>query len=282
MEPFAIAIIGALVFGVVTTLAVFIRQLILSRDKRLNDKAHYRALELENSTLARMRVEFDTFKRFDAHYQVLGKNRDAIEYLDNKIEEILNKKLALIHRYSAISLEASASIIDGNLSQDKKNVCDILRDEIDNELKMYDDEIAKLQKERAKRWDAHNDLQKSLIEQEANRNKELNKLYHKHTSILEKLFIRHNDGIDDIATKTIESGSKDMAFIMAPLQFLLKLFRIQFNNHDVDQEVYSRELESRKSIQQLENSIAGIDSSESIAQIGGDLNNDQAAVDLIT
>lgn len=42
MEPITIAIICATVFGVVSGLAAFIRQLILSRDKKLNDKAQKR------------------------------------------------------------------------------------------------------------------------------------------------------------------------------------------------------------------------------------------------
>ena len=47
MEPVTIAIIGAVVFGVVVAVSAFVRQLILSRDKNLNDKAQNKALELE-------------------------------------------------------------------------------------------------------------------------------------------------------------------------------------------------------------------------------------------
>ena len=48
MEPIAIAIIGAVVFGAVATLAIFLRQLIMSRDRALNEKAHRKALDKEN------------------------------------------------------------------------------------------------------------------------------------------------------------------------------------------------------------------------------------------
>lgn len=279
MEPFAIAIIGAVVFGVVVTLAVFIRHLILSRDKSLNDKAHMRALREEHVALEQMRAEFSA-KRFDAHYEVLGKNRDAIEYLDNKIHEILNKKLQLIEKYSNVSLEASASILEGSLSENRKNVCDLLRHEIDAEIKMYDEEIKKLQVERAKRWDAHSDLQKSLIEEEAKRNAMLDKLYVRHTTILEELFIRHNDNIDNIAEKNIESSSKDMSFLLAPLQFLLKLFKLQFSNPNVDTKVFTEELNSRKQVLELEKSI--LEANSTSERIDDDLSNDEAAVDLIT
>jgi len=47
MEPVTIALICSAAFGAVVALSVFIRQLILSRDKNLNDKAQRRALTQE-------------------------------------------------------------------------------------------------------------------------------------------------------------------------------------------------------------------------------------------
>ena len=84
MEPVTIALICSAAFGVVVALSVFIRQLILSRDKNLNDKAQRRALTQEANELEKMREQMQSNKRFDSHYRVLGSNKDAIVYLDNK------------------------------------------------------------------------------------------------------------------------------------------------------------------------------------------------------
>lgn len=284
MEPLAIAIIGAVVFGVVATLAIFIRQLILSRDKTLNDKAHYKALELENKALEKMRHDLESNRRFDAHYQVLGANRDAIEYLDLKIDETLNKKFALIQRYSSMSLAASAAIIDGQLAQERKNVCDSLRTEIDSQLNAFDEELQELQKRRAKIWDAHLDLQSSLLDQEAKRNTELDRLYERHTSLLEKLYVRHNDNIDNIAEKNIEAGSKDFNFFLVPFQFLIQLFKLQFQpSPNISTNRFNEELESRKQVLKIqEQIIEDANTAESPAQVNDNLSAGDTAVDLIT
>lgn len=283
MEPLAIAIIGALVFGTVATLAIFIRHLILSRDKRLNDKAHYQALELENKALEKMRLDLENNKRFDAHYQVLGANRNAIEYLDIKISEILKSKFELITRYSTMSLQASAAIIDGTLSEERKNTCDMLRSEIDTQLNSFDTELYELQKRRAKIWDAHTDLEKSLLDQEANRNTELDRLYQRHTSLLEKLFTRHNDNIDNIAEKNIEASNKDINVFLAPFRFLIQLFKLQFKPVNISMTKYNEELQSRKEILKMQkNILEDANTTEIPAQIEDDLSADDPAVDLIT
>lgn len=92
MEPVSIALICAAVLGTVVVLAAFIRQILLSRDKQLNDTAQSRALSQEVKELEKMRTQMQSEKRFDSHYQVLGANKDAIKYIDTKIEEILIKK----------------------------------------------------------------------------------------------------------------------------------------------------------------------------------------------
>ena len=72
MEPVIIAVICAAVFGVATVLSAFIRHLLLSRDKRLNDQAQHQALEKESIELEKIRRQMATHKRYDSHYQVLG------------------------------------------------------------------------------------------------------------------------------------------------------------------------------------------------------------------
>ena len=78
MDPISIALICAASFGAVVTLAAFIRMMILSRDRALNDEAQRTALTQEAGELERMREQMQSNKRFDSHYKVLGANKDAI------------------------------------------------------------------------------------------------------------------------------------------------------------------------------------------------------------
>jgi len=84
MEPLTVAIIGTAIFGAVTALSVFVRQILLSRDKGLNDKAQERALSQETHELEKLRTQMGSNKRFDSHYHVLGANKDAIQYLGSE------------------------------------------------------------------------------------------------------------------------------------------------------------------------------------------------------
>ena len=160
MDPVSIALICAASFGVVVTLAAFIRMMMLSRDKHLNDAAQRKALTQEAGELEKMRKQMQSNKRFDSHYKVLGANKDAIAYLDAKIEEILLKKSKLIERYAQVSLKESGAIVGGKLSPVRKKACDRLKLEIDGEIKFYDSELKLLQQRRKSLWDTHTDLQR--------------------------------------------------------------------------------------------------------------------------
>lgn len=166
MDPVSIALICAAVFGVVLVVAAFIRQILLSRDKQLNDEAQSRALSQEVNELEKMRAQMQTQTRFDSHYQVLGANKEAIMYIDTKIEEILRKKTELIERYAKVTIKESDSIISGELSVDRKHDCDRLREEIDREIAFYDSELKQLQERRRSLWDTHTEFQKYLLNQE--------------------------------------------------------------------------------------------------------------------
>lgn len=113
MEPVTIALICAASFGAVVALSAFIRQLLLSRDKNLNDEAQRKAINQEAGELEKMREQMQSNKRFDSHYKVLGANKDAIIYLDNKIEDVLRKKAQLVDRYAQVSLKESGAIVEG-------------------------------------------------------------------------------------------------------------------------------------------------------------------------
>lgn len=227
MEPVTIALICAAAFGAVVAFSVFIRQLILSRDKNMNDEAQRRAISQEAGELEKMRDQMQSSKRFDSHYKVIGANKDAINYLDTKIEGILLKKSQLVERYSQISLKESSSIVDGEISAERKDACDRLKREIDDEIRFYDGELTELQQRRASLWDTHSELQEYLLGQEKSRNESLDYVYKQHSGMLEKIYIRHTDNTEHIATQTIEAGTSTFKMIiLAPIQFLLQYFNI--------------------------------------------------------
>lgn len=226
MEPVSIAIIGTAVFGVTTSVAVFIRQLLLSRDQRLNEKAQERALEKETAALEKMRQKMESTTRFDAHYSVLDSNKDEIQYLDQKIENLLEKKFTLVKRYSELALKESAQMIKGKGQEDRKEIIGRLRDEIDLEIEFYDEQIKTMQQRRAGIWDTHLELQTYLVEQEQSRNKSLDELYHSHTSMLEKIYLRNIDKSEKVTIKSIDSGTSAMSLIIEPLKLLLQFLQI--------------------------------------------------------
>ncbi|HHT0592696.1 TPA: hypothetical protein ACTXXA_001933 [Legionella anisa] len=227
MEPVSIALICTAVLGTVAILAAFIRQILLSRDKQLNDKAQSRALTQEVKELEEIRAQMQNEKRFDSHYQVLGANKDAIRYIDTKIEEILRTKTELVERYAKVIVKESDSIVSGAVSSERKTACDRLREEIDHKIAFYDSELKELQERRASLWDAHADFQRYLLNQEKSRNASLDSLYKQHSALLEKVYLRHIDDTEIVAVKSMEASTitfKDM--LMMPIQFLMQFFGV--------------------------------------------------------
>lgn len=227
MEAVIIALICAASFGTVVAISVFIRQLLLSRDKQLNDEAQRKAIEQEAGELEKLREQMQSNKRFDSHYKVLGANKDAIAYLDNKIEDILQKKTRLIERYSQLSIKESTAIVNGDSSPDRKQTFDRLKQEIDEEIKFYDNELSQIQKRRTSLWDTHTELENYLVLQEKSRNENLDYIYKRHTGLLEKIYLRHADTSEHIAKESIDAGTTSFkSMILAPIQFLLQYFNL--------------------------------------------------------
>lgn len=257
MDPVTIAIICASVFGVVVTLAAFIRQLLLSRDKDLNDQAQERALAKEVAELEKMRQEMANNKRFETHYHVLGANKEAIQYIDQKIEDILKKKYALIERYSQLIIKESSSIISGGSSEDRKAACDKLKEEIDKEIKFYDSEIQLLQTRRGNLWDSHTEFQDYLLDQEKQRNDHLDGVYKQHADMLEKVYLRHNENSEHVATETIKASTETFkTLLMAPINFLMGLFKMSIG---ISTDTAENEVNSRQSVRDIESEINGDD-----------------------
>lgn len=257
MEPLTIAVICATVFGAVTAVAVFIRQLLLSRDNKLNELAQQRALKQEAVELEKIRGQMSSAKRFDSHYQVLISNKDAIEYLDQQIESILAKKEELIHRYAELAIKESSVIVAGGKNPEGKALCDGLKQEIDSFIKIHENEIIQHQNRRAKLWDVRADLQDSLIEQERKRNKHLDGIYLKHTALLEKVYLRHAQKSENLAKYSMDASTQTFkAMIMTPLHFLTGFFKASIG---ISLEALEAEIDAREEIEDAEKEINGED-----------------------
>jgi len=256
METVALVVVCTIVFGVVTALSLFIRQLLLSRDKHLNDLAQERAVLQESNGLEKLRTQMESNKRFDSHYQVLGANKDAICYIDQKIQVILDKKSALIQRYAQMALTESSTIIGNGASTDRKALCDLLRYEIDREMEFYNLELQQLQARRGSLWDSNLGLQDNLIADEESRNRSLDKLYEGHSGLLEKIYMRHDKSSEDFAEQTLKAGTQSFKeTVMAPIKFLAQYFKLSSN---ISPEKMEDEKNARKKVKDAENVINDI------------------------
>lgn len=255
MDPITITVICAVAFGAVAALSVFIRQLILSRDKRLNDLAQQRALSRETKELEKLREQMQSEKRFNNHHQILGANKESIQYYDQRINEILQKKSDLIMRYSGLSLKESDAILAGDLSHERKNMCDRLREEIDREVAAYDAELLQMQQRRSAVCESHRDLESNLLKEERERNKNLDEMYHRHTGVLEKVFLRHTDDVERVALRSIDAGTYSYGtMLLAPFRFLTQFFK---SSGRTSSDRFEEEKEARDDVASMEDAING-------------------------
>ncbi|WP_367607258.1 hypothetical protein [Legionella sp. W05-934-2] len=244
MEVIAIGLICAAVFGAVVAFSAFLRHLLLSRDKQLNDDAQHRALSQEAEELKNLRFEMQNRKRMTAHYQLLTENKHAIQHLDDKIDELTQKKAELITRWAEITIDASRQMIDNGSDQQQKYKFDKVKQGIDHALMNYDQEINQLQQRRETLLNTHHEIGVYLLEQDKRANENLDALYDKHSLMLEKMFIRHNENSEHVATKSIDAGTNTFAMIMkAPIQFLMSYFKAGtgFNLDKLKEELKNRE-----------------------------------------
>lgn len=253
MDPVSVAAISALIFGAVVAFSAFIRQLFISRDKELNEKAHRRALEREIKGLDDQRIQMLNKKRFTFHYHVLGDLKDGIKYIDNQIEEVFRKKLELIQRYAKMTENESSSIIFNRSDFSRKAKIELLRKEIDSQIEFYDQELQELQRRRGSICVAHLETQQKLVEHEQSRNESLDKLYHRHTGLLEKVYLRHSEGIDTTAKESLDSGwqtYKDL--FMMPVEFLKQFFS---SSDGVNLQQMQDEIASRGEVLKMESEL---------------------------
>lgn len=247
----------ATAFGIAAGIAAFIRQLLLSRDKALNDEAQQRALVLEATELEKIREQMLGVKRLNSHYQLLGANKEEIKYLDDKIDEVLKKKYDLIERYAKLTLKESSTIVMGESSEERKEFCDKLKAEIDKQLVFYQAELQELQNRRAKRWDAHTGLQDRILDQEKERNGHLDAMYEHHTNVLEKVYIRHNENSETIAKQSIDASTQTFkALLTLPFQTIIDYFKL---SSGISVDAAKIEASNRDKVRTAEDEINGTD-----------------------
>lgn len=253
METMTIAVICTLVFGAVTALAVFIRHLLFSRDKKLNDLAQQRALLQESTELEKIRSQMESNTRFESHYQVLGSNKESIRYLDEKIQDVLDNKMKLIQHYAEMNFRESSVVITQGHSAEHKASHYNLKAEIDQQLQFYNQELQQLQAQRATLWDSSLEVQNFLVAHEEERNGKLDELYVSHTGLLEKIYLRHAENSEQFAEQTLEAETqsfKDM--LMFPIRLLSQYYRLASN---VSAEQMNEEKESRGDVREAEKLI---------------------------
>lgn len=253
MEPATITVISLVIFGVASLFAAFIRQLILSRDKKLNEISQLRALHLETIELKKIRLEMANYKRLDGHYSMLGNNRETIRYIDNHINDIFNRKMILIKKYSEHALEESSALISGEKSGDKLARYNHLREEMAKQISFYDKEIEMYQARRAHLWDADEKYQKFLLEEERSRNQRLDDFYQRHANLLTKIYLRHNDNAASLTKYNLHAGTKTFkSAFMAPINFITGLFEKLPN---ISLEKSQKEKDSREDVSKMEDDI---------------------------
>lgn len=256
MEPVTIAIICAAAFGVAVALAVFIRHLLLSRDKRLNDMAQHNAIEQEAMKLEDLRSQMMNSNRFDYHQKLLNDNKAAIQLLDEKIEAFFKEKTVLVNRYAKATVEGASAIIDGEYSAQNKEACDKLRENIDEQIKLYDEKLELLQQQRSSLWNEHANLQNLLINEETERNKHLDRVYKHHSGTLEKVYLRHMENSEKINEQAVDSSNKSFEMlVMGPIQFLKQFFGLSTG---ISTEQMQKEIDLITKVADLEIQINGI------------------------
>ncbi|MCH9756014.1 MAG: hypothetical protein K0U37_02320 [Gammaproteobacteria bacterium] len=242
----SIAIIGGI--------GAILWQTLLSRDKELNQKAHLRALKKEAKDLKKLRKQQENYSGFQAHYDILGENKEAIQRIDNKIDTLFEKKLQLIKSYEEMVQQESSSIIKSlNPFSDKKKPS-VLCKNFQEKFQLYEAELASLQAHRATLWGVRTDFQKHLLEEENSRNKRLDDLYHRHTVLLEKVYLGHIKSTEEIDKASIEAGTKSFKYsVFYPFQFLTSFFGAQ-KKSDILKNT-TGETRSREMVRQTEGNI---------------------------
>lgn len=208
MSPMIIGLICTVSLGALMTIIAFIRQILYSRNTKMNEQAQVDALKLENKILEDSREQFKNDNRFSAHYLILKDNKEQIALFDEQIMNTLQLKTDIIKDYAQDILKQSNQIITTQDNSDqRREICKNLRKVIDDKIVHYDNELKNLQEERAKLRTKRLDFQDQLLKEEKERNQSLNAIYKDHSAILEKIMLRHIGDAEMVSSKNIEASS---------------------------------------------------------------------------
>jgi len=253
MEPFTVAAVCAVSFGSIVALTSFVRSLLNGRNIRLNEKIMLKALSNEMKELENLRLQMEKAERYKAHYKILGSNKEAIAYLDNKIEEILQKKANFIERYGSYALNESKQMITHSCELLDTSAKQQLKKQFNNEMESLNSELKELQERRSSLFDANSQIENRLVNHESERNKVLDRIYLKQTGILEKLYVRTMEKGEVLTKESIKSETSIFkSIVMAPVELLKQFFSVS-NKASVDQ--LKNEISNRKAVLEAEEDI---------------------------
>lgn len=208
MEPGIIALICAASFGVVTALAALIKQLLVSRDKRINDLALRRGLNQKMAGLEKIRSEKLRPKRFDLNYTVFKSIQNELRDLDRHIERRAHELDQLIERY------AQAPNNESKIEMYKKS-------------RHCEEMLADLRGRRIELCKRLANVEDKLLQAEQERNAHLDELSRQHSFILGQVYRRDLAFGERVATLGISAGTSTFKRVfVAPIEFLLNYFGI--------------------------------------------------------
>lgn len=174
----------------------------------MNKKAHKRAFVREMAELEKAHMQMVDYKPFASHYKLPLENKETIAYLDGEINAVLQKKRQYIERYVLVVVKESMQMLEGEISFESKQACDLIKQALDLKIADAELEMKQLQARRLSLWKSNPQLQVFLKEQEQAHNEALDTIYKRYAAVLDKLFLRH------IMSGEIVHYDEEVAYLM--------------------------------------------------------------------
>lgn len=268
MDIYLLILLCSVSIAIIGGIGAFIWQLILSRDKQLNETAQLSALEKEGSALESIREQVANTRRYDAHYQVLRDNHKAIRYIDKKIDAIIKQKAEYLKQYGAMVQEETAVIAQHPGWVDRIQQIDGFRTGVNVQIRQLDQELQLLQRRRSELWGESHELQTELIQEETHKNQTLDGLYSQHTDLLEKFYLGHASRVDTANQASIDAGTNALRYsLFAPVEAISRLWgggQVRVT----DPERIPHEIMSRQAVREVQNGINSVASNTALENNG--------------
>lgn len=256
MEPITIVLLTAAAITGIVALSAFIRQLFINRNQKIMEESQRRALAMEAKQLSKIRNEMREESTPNLHYQLLGENKEAIRYIDNRIDGLMQRKLDLIDKYTQTVSKKAALIQADEMTETDMKSCQQLKSVVDDQLQAIDGQITQLREQRKQLWTDRKDLHEKVMEKEEKRQVRMNTVYKSHTSALEKLYAKHNEIRQSHTSEVLQSGNMTFkSILMAPIRFLQAVFFPSTLN--IDEQQAARESEARQHVGAAQSHLLG-------------------------